>query len=97
MEERRAGGDADTLAEILAAASPGRAPSHWQDLSDLQPRMLLVAGGQDEKYVRLVHRMREAIGGNSEVVVLEGSGHAVHVQRPEAVMRLVCDWQERNQ
>ena len=49
LQQRQRSGDARQLAAALAAASPGRAPSLWQELPDAAaagalPPLLLVAG-----------------------------------------------------
>jgi pimeloyl-ACP methyl ester carboxylesterase len=44
----------------------------------------LVAGEQDAKFREVAERMAEAIPA-AELVVVEGAGHAVHLERPEAL------------
>lgn len=118
LAQRRRGGDACQLATVLAAASPGRAPSLWQELPAAAaggrlPPLLLVAGGEDAKFVgvaeRLAAELRMTAGGPTqaaapilqvEVVLVPGAGHAVHIERPVellAALQQFCDDLARQQ
>ena len=85
----RSKGDAEALAAVLSAASPGRTPPLWNELSLLPTRVLFVAGQLDAKYVELGKRMSRL--WNSPFVEGEGAGHAVHLERPEVLLRLLAE------
>ena len=62
LQQRRAAGDAAQLAAVLSAASPGRAPSVWQELEAAAaagslPPLLLVAGQADAKFVGIAQKL----------------------------------------
>lgn len=62
LQQRQAAGDAAQLAAVLAAASPGRAPSVWQELEGAAaagslPPLLLVAGQADAKFVGIAEKL----------------------------------------
>lgn len=111
MLRQRQGGDERQLAAVLAAASPGRAPSLWQELpaaaaAGALPPLLLVAGAQDTKFAGVAQRLALALapadgqGAVAEVALLPGCGHAVHVERPLdllAALDRFCDAVERRQ
>lgn len=62
LQQRQAAGDAAQLAAVLAAASPGRAPSMWHELevaaaAGSLPPLLLVAGQADSKFVGIAEKL----------------------------------------
>lgn len=70
LQQRCAAGDAHQLSAVLAAASPGRAPSMWRELeaaaaAGVLPPLLLVAGASDAKFVGIAEKLaaRLAPGG----------------------------------
>lgn len=85
----RSQGDAEPLAAVLSAASPGRTPPLWDEFTKFPPRLLWVAGQLDAKYVELGKRMSQR--WDSSFVEVEGAGHAVHLERPEALLKLLAE------
>lgn len=66
MLQQRQAGDAAQLGAALAAASPGRAPSLWQELPAVAatgalPPLLLVAGQQDGKFVGIARKLADSL------------------------------------
>jgi pimeloyl-ACP methyl ester carboxylesterase len=51
--------------------------------------VLLIAGALDSKFAALAGRMAAAIGPGARVELVEGAGHAVHLERPDAVAALI--------
>ena len=55
----------------------------WHELETLRPPLLAVAGARDEAYARVAERMA-AVAPDGRSALLEGAGHAAHLQQPEA-------------
>jgi 2-succinyl-6-hydroxy-2,4-cyclohexadiene-1-carboxylate synthase len=70
------------LASSLRLAGTGAQEPLWDRLSSLAMPVLLVAGGEDAKFLGLASRMGEAIGDNASLAVIEGAGHACHLEKP---------------
>jgi 2-succinyl-6-hydroxy-2,4-cyclohexadiene-1-carboxylate synthase len=83
---RRKRNDAAELARMLRGSSVGRQPSLWPRLKKLRLPVLLLAGQQDEKYVRLMRQMQQQIPG-AELRVVPGAGHAVVEEQAARVTR----------
>jgi isochorismate synthase/2-succinyl-5-enolpyruvyl-6-hydroxy-3-cyclohexene-1-carboxylate synthase/2-succinyl-6-hydroxy-2,4-cyclohexadiene-1-carboxylate synthase/O-succinylbenzoate synthase len=90
LQQRHSSSDARGLAAVLAAASPGRAPSLWQELPAAAapgtlPPLLLVAGQSDAKFVGVAEKLTAQLvpaGGSVDVRLVPACGHAVHIERP---------------
>lgn len=82
VRRRRLGNSAPGLAASLRCMGAGvMEPLHGR-LASLTMPVLLLAGSLDEKYCRLAREM----GGlfpRATVHVVDGAGHAVHLERPE--------------
>jgi 2-succinyl-6-hydroxy-2,4-cyclohexadiene-1-carboxylate synthase len=91
VEEQRPGRlaqDPAALAMILRTAGQGVLEPVWHELLRLDLPLLAIAGARDEGYVRAAKRIADiAPRGRSEIV--EDAGHAVQLQRPEAVAELI--------
>jgi 2-succinyl-6-hydroxy-2,4-cyclohexadiene-1-carboxylate synthase len=61
------------------------------ELSRLTMPTLVVAGALDAKYVAIGEALAAAIAGARLAVVPE-SGHAVHLEQPDALAALVLEW-----
>jgi 2-succinyl-6-hydroxy-2,4-cyclohexadiene-1-carboxylate synthase len=77
------------LASSLRLAGTGNQDPVWGRLDRLAMPVLLITGEGDRKFTALARRMREAIGANATHVVVEGAGHAPHLQRPDRVAAAV--------
>ena len=66
-----------------------QAPLH-ERLSTIEAPTLLLAGALDTKYVGQAEQMAQKLP-NATMRVVEGAGHAAHLERPEAFARLVQD------
>jgi len=82
---------ADELATMLRTLSSGIQEPLWDRLGELQMPVLVVAGSLDAKFVGLARRLYEAIP-NAEVAVVQGSGHAAHLEHPDAIAELLGTW-----
>ncbi len=91
VEEQRPGRlaqDPAALAMILRTAGQGVLEPVWHELLLLDLPLLAIAGARDEGYVRAAKRIADmAPRGRAEIV--EDAGHAVQLQRPEAVAELI--------
>ena len=76
------------LAMLLRTAGQGVLDPVWHELLVLDLPLLAIAGARDEGYVRAAKRIADtAPGGRAEIV--EDAGHAVQLQRPDEVARLL--------
>ena len=76
------------LARALRGLGTGALPSLWDRLGELEMPVTLVVGERDHKFQSIAFQMASAIAG-AEVVVVPGSGHAVHLEAPEATAELL--------
>ena len=90
QREHRLAATARGLASGLRAASVGRQPSYWERLADLRMPTTIIVGAEDTKYVDQGRRLREGIEG-AVLHVVEGAGHAVHLEKPKVFWELVLD------
>jgi 2-succinyl-6-hydroxy-2,4-cyclohexadiene-1-carboxylate synthase len=82
--DARLGGSASGLASSLRLAGAGTQEPLWDRLGGLTMPTLVVAGGLDTAYVERAHRLVDAIGSNARLAVIDGAGHACHLEAPEA-------------
>ncbi len=76
------------LASSLEQCGTGTQAPLWDRLGELSMPTLLVAGSRDEKFTALGARLAEAIPSGG-LVVLEGLGHATHLENPEAMATVI--------
>ena len=91
--ERMAGSARGYAASLRGMGQGNRSrwgQSLWGRLGEVRARTLLVAGGEDEKYVEIVRRMAEALP-SARMEIVPGAGHAVHVEAPEPVARAILE------
>jgi 2-succinyl-6-hydroxy-2,4-cyclohexadiene-1-carboxylate synthase len=79
---------AEGLAAALRGLGTGVMPPLWDRLGELAMPVELVVGERDEKFRAIAERMREHLP-DARVHVVEGAGHAVHLERPDAVAEIV--------
>lgn len=72
------------LAASLRGMGTGVMTPVWDRLGELSMPVTLVAGEHDEKFRAIAERMAGSIP-QAEVVVVPGTGHAVHLEEPTAV------------
>lgn len=71
------------LAACLRGLGTGAQPSFWERLGALDAPTFLMTGELDARFTETARRMHERLP-HSERVVVEGTGHAVHLERPGA-------------
>ncbi len=84
---RRRFGDPATLADALRSAGPGAMPNLRPGLGSLRIPVLAIAGSRDEKFAAL----GAEIGAGTprgQLATVDGVGHALLVEAPEACARL---------
>jgi len=72
------------LARALRGLGTGALPSLWDRLGELAMPVTLIVGGRDGKFQAIAEEMAGSIGA-AEVAVIDGAGHAVHLEAPGAV------------
>jgi 2-succinyl-6-hydroxy-2,4-cyclohexadiene-1-carboxylate synthase len=92
LDERRADNTVESLTQQLRVLGQGAQPSNWERLGELRMPVLLIVGGLDTKYVDIAHRMAEQIS-DARVEVIEGAGHACHLEQPERVAHVLASFE----
>ncbi len=82
----------DGLVSSLEHAGTGSQDPSWDRLGRLSMPVLVVAGALDAKFAALAERMASAIGGNATLALVEGAGHAAHLEQPERFLALLRPW-----
>ena len=83
--------DPRSLATLLRTAGQGAVEPVWERLHALDLPLLALAGEGDERYKDIARRMaRTARRGGAAVV--EGAGHAAHLQHPQEVATLLLQF-----
>ncbi|MGM0506817.1 MAG: alpha/beta fold hydrolase [Bacteroidota bacterium] len=79
------------LAASLLGFGTGRMPSVWEALESVRVPVLLVSGEADLKFVDIHETMARKIPDATHIVV-NGSGHRVHRDRPDDVAGHILDF-----
>jgi 2-succinyl-6-hydroxy-2,4-cyclohexadiene-1-carboxylate synthase len=98
VEQQRAGRLAQEpaqLASLLRSAGQGALEPVWTELPSLELPLLAIAGGRDERYCEAARRLADSVPTGRSAAV-EHAGHAVHLQRPDAVARLLADFLDQH-
>jgi 2-succinyl-6-hydroxy-2,4-cyclohexadiene-1-carboxylate synthase len=78
------------LAAALRGLGTGALPSLWDHLPELRMPVTLVAGERDTKFTATAYEMAASIP-NATVTIVAGAGHAVHLERPDAIVEVLLD------
>lgn len=76
------------LARALRGLGTGALPPLWDRLGELALPVTLVVGERDTKFRRVAEQMAARLP-DARVEVVAGCGHAVHLEAPEAVARVI--------
>jgi 2-succinyl-6-hydroxy-2,4-cyclohexadiene-1-carboxylate synthase len=79
----------DGLAASLRHAGTGTQEPLWDRLGHIDVPTLVVAGALDEAYAARAGRLVASIGSNATLAMIEGAGHACHLERPQAFQSLL--------
>jgi 2-succinyl-6-hydroxy-2,4-cyclohexadiene-1-carboxylate synthase len=77
------------LAAALRGLGTARLPSLWGRLEELRAPTAIVVGERDQKF-RAIAGMMAARLAVAEVTVVPGAGHAVHLEAPGVVARIIA-------
>jgi 2-succinyl-6-hydroxy-2,4-cyclohexadiene-1-carboxylate synthase len=91
LRAQRLANDPFGMANSLRGAGAGAVDALGGELARLTMPTLVVAGALDAKYVAIGEALAAAIAGARLAVVPE-SGHAVHLEQPDALAALVLEW-----
>jgi 2-succinyl-6-hydroxy-2,4-cyclohexadiene-1-carboxylate synthase len=90
LDDRRRN-TADGLASSLRLAGAGTQAPQWGALAALTMPVLLIAGALDAKFVAAAERMA-ALLPRATVAIIDGAGHAAHLEQPAAFLAVVEPW-----
>ncbi|PTM57833.1 2-succinyl-6-hydroxy-2,4-cyclohexadiene-1-carboxylate synthase [Desmospora activa] len=79
------------LAASLRGMGTGAQPSWWGKLESLTRPVLLITGEEDEKFCRIAKRIKTKLPG-ARLQMVDGAGHAVHVEQPRRFGTIVADF-----
>ena len=77
------------LARALRGLGTGALRSLWDRLPELEMPVVLVVGERDQKFRAIAGEMVASGLERAEIVVVPGAGHAVHLEAPGAVARVI--------
>lgn len=87
----RRGNPPHALARSLRRCGTGAQQSLWPRLADLSVPVLLVCGEDDRKFTDIACRMAASLP-QAVLEIIEGAGHAPHLEQPDAFAALLRDW-----
>ena len=79
------------LAESLRYAGTGTQQPLWDQLTNLEMPVLIVAGHNDHKFVDLATRMASLIP-RATLSIVQDAGHTVHLEQPELFRVVLEQW-----
>jgi len=91
LRRQRLSNRASGLAQSLRGVGTGVQPSLYARLPALHIPVLLIAGELDTKFTAIARSMAQALP-RSQLRIVSGAGHAVHLERPEEFDSLVEDF-----
>jgi 2-succinyl-6-hydroxy-2,4-cyclohexadiene-1-carboxylate synthase len=80
------------LRSSLEQAGTGAQDPSWHKLHRLDMPVLVLAGADDAKFAALAERMAREIGGNATLALVDGAGHAAHLEQPDRFLAIVRPW-----
>lgn len=78
------------LAAALRGLGTGALPSLWERLPELALPVSLIVGERDTKFRAVAGEMAATLP-DASVVTVAGAGHAVHLERPDAVAAVLTE------
>lgn len=81
----------EEASDSLMKYGTGVQPSYWEKLGDIRRPVLLLAGGQDEKFIRINSSMSELLP-DARLEIIDGAGHNIHMEAPRKFGTIVIDF-----
>lgn len=94
IRQERLSQSAIGLAQSLLGMGTGAQPSWWEELSSIDFPLLLIVGSLDRKFIEINEAMAKEVE-TSELHVVEGAGHAIHVEFKAKFVKIVSDYIEK--
>ncbi|MEH7414618.1 2-succinyl-6-hydroxy-2,4-cyclohexadiene-1-carboxylate synthase [Neobacillus drentensis] len=91
IREQRLMNSSQGLANSLLGMGTGSQPSWWEELVQVSCDVLLLTGGLDLKFCQIAKAMSAKLK-KAKWIVVENSGHAIHVEVPEKFGTIVSDF-----
>lgn len=91
LHRQRLNNQAAGLAQSLRGVGTGVQPSLFPRLPTLQIPVLLIAGELDTKFTAIARRMAQLLP-QSQLCIIPGAGHTVHLEWPEEFVSSVGDF-----
>lgn len=91
LRRQRLENDPVGLANSLRGMGVGRQEPLWDRLATLRIPTLLLVGELDQKYCELSRRIAAAMPA-ARLVVVPGTGHAVHLEQPDAFQQVILEF-----
>ena len=91
LRRQRLQNRATGLAQSLRGVGLGVQPSLYDRLPALHIPVLLIAGELDTKFTAIARHMAQALP-QSQLRIIPGAGHTIHLERPEEFVSLVRDF-----
>ncbi|KAB8131471.1 2-succinyl-6-hydroxy-2,4-cyclohexadiene-1-carboxylate synthase [Gracilibacillus oryzae] len=82
------------LASSLQTMGTGSMPSFWETLPQIICEVCIIVGADDKKFVQIGKRMKQMLV-NSELRIVQNSGHAIHVEQTEIFGTIVNEFISR--
>jgi 2-succinyl-6-hydroxy-2,4-cyclohexadiene-1-carboxylate synthase len=79
------------LSMSLRGMGTGAQPSYWENLSQVQTKVLLIVGELDNKFCKMAEEMKKKLK-NGQIYRVEQAGHAIHVEQPEKFGTIVREF-----
>ena len=95
IREERLRNSAQGLANSLRGMGTGSQVSNWEMLNKLHFPVLLLIGELDSKFITINKKMSELLP-NAKIKVVEGAGHAIHVEKPATYGKLITAFINRS-
>ena len=85
------------LASSLRLAGTGTMdPPWWDQLASITAPTLVLAGARDQKFTQLGQHLAAGIGPAATFAVIEGAGHAAHLEQPKLFIKALRQFLEAN-
>lgn len=90
--EHRLENTVEGLAWSLRNMGTGVMEPLWERLAGITCPVLVIAGGDDERYTALASRLVTGIGDNARMEIVADVGHSVHLEAPDETARIVSEF-----